>query len=195
MNGFKYVLTFTIGATVGSIVTWKLLKTKYEQFAQEEIDSVKEVFARRKSLLNNNTVAETEDTSEDDADEREYEDVVNKSGYVNYSDIRGNVVKKEDRRKINTKPYVITPADFGDREDYECHTLRYYADGILTDVDNEVIEDVDNTVGLESLTTFGDYEDDCVYVRNEAKNCDYEILLDEREYSEVFGENPHLAED
>lgn len=195
MNGFKYALTFTIGATVGSIVTWKLLKTKYEQFAQEEIDSVKEVFARRKSLLNNNTVAETEDTSEDDADEREYEDVVNQSGYVNYSDIRGNVVKKEDRRKINTKPYVITPADFGDKEDYECHTLRYYADGILTDVDNEVIEDVDNTVGLESLTTFGDYEDDCVYVRNEAKNCDYEILLDEREYSEVFGENPHLAED
>ena len=38
------VLIFAVGAAIGSAVTWKLLKTKYERIAQEEIDSVKEVF-------------------------------------------------------------------------------------------------------------------------------------------------------
>ena len=38
---------FVVGAAIGSVVTWKIVKTKYEQFAQEQIDSVKEVFARR----------------------------------------------------------------------------------------------------------------------------------------------------
>ena len=43
----KNLLIFTTGAAIGAAVTWKLLKTKYEQIAQDEIDSVKEVFARR----------------------------------------------------------------------------------------------------------------------------------------------------
>ena len=44
MNKF---LVFTAGAIFGSLVTWKLTKDKYARIAQEEIDSVKEVFARR----------------------------------------------------------------------------------------------------------------------------------------------------
>ena len=193
MNGFKYVLTFTIGATVGSVVTWKLLKTKYERIAQEEIDSVKEVFSKRRNTLIDDVVDEKEDTNEEEVEEPEYEETVVKNGYINYSDMHVGI-KKEDKRKMNSKPYVITPDDFGDMDGYECYTLTYYADKVLTDDGDELIEDVDNTVGLESLNHFGDYEDDCVYVRNDAKRCDYEILLDEREYSEVVGNNPHLAE-
>ena len=41
------IVIFALGAAVGSLATWKFLKTKYERIAQEEIDSVKEVFARR----------------------------------------------------------------------------------------------------------------------------------------------------
>ena len=42
----KVIFSFLIGATVGSITTWKLLKTKYEQITQEEIDSVKDVYSK-----------------------------------------------------------------------------------------------------------------------------------------------------
>ena len=44
-------LGFIIGAATGSAVTWYLLKDKYEALAQEEIDSVKEVFLRREQEL------------------------------------------------------------------------------------------------------------------------------------------------
>lgn len=49
-------------------------------------------------------------------------------------------------------------------------------------------------LGGDSLEHFGEYEDDSVYVRNDAKKCDYEILLDQRNYQEIFETQPHRTE-
>ena len=40
------ILIFSVGAAIGSVITWKLVKTKYERIAQEEIDSVKDVYSK-----------------------------------------------------------------------------------------------------------------------------------------------------
>ena len=61
------IVIFAVGAGIGSAVTWKLLKAKYEQIAQEEIDSVKEVFSKRQ---NDDPV----EKDEDDSDEQDEED-------------------------------------------------------------------------------------------------------------------------
>lgn len=50
-NKSLFSLAFIIGAATGSVATWYLLKDKYEALAQEEIDSVKEVFLRREQEL------------------------------------------------------------------------------------------------------------------------------------------------
>ena len=47
MSRGLYLATFATGAIVGSVVTWCFVKKKYERIAQEEIDSVKEVFAKK----------------------------------------------------------------------------------------------------------------------------------------------------
>ena len=91
-------------------------------------------------------------------------------------------------------PYVIPPEQFGDDEEYEQISLTYYADGVLADENDEVIEDVEDAVGIDSLNHFGEYEDDSVFVRNDARKCDYEILLDQRTYSEVVEDMPHQME-
>ena len=46
MNKTVNFMIFVVGAAVGSIVTWRYIDKKYEQIAQEEIDSVNEVFAK-----------------------------------------------------------------------------------------------------------------------------------------------------
>ena len=46
--------------------------------------------------------------------------------------------------------------------------------------------DVENTIGIDSLNHFGEYEEDSVFVRNDIKKCDYEILLDESNYTGVI---------
>ena len=57
-----------------------------------------------------------------------------------------------------------------------------------------MIEDVESMIGFESLSHFGEYEDDSVFVRNDARKCDYEILQDQRLYSDVIKEMPHPME-
>ena len=62
----------------------------------------------------------------------------------------------------------------------------YYADKKLVDnVFEEEIENIDENIGLANLKTFGKYEEDSVYVRNDKTMTDYEILLDTRRWSEV----------
>lgn len=50
---------------------------------------------------------------------------------------------------------MIPPEQFGDDEEYEQISLTYYADGVLADENDEVIEDVEDAVGIDSLNHFG----------------------------------------
>ena len=56
MNKAGGLFIFVAGAAFGSFVTWKLLRDKYEQIAQDEIDSVKEVFSKKDSSDNEEPV-------------------------------------------------------------------------------------------------------------------------------------------
>lgn len=211
MNKFAGFMLFVIGAAVGSVATWQFVKNKYEQIAQEEIDSVKEVFSKRE--VSNNDEEKTVETKKariiaeqaiDKPRVAEYAKKLHDQGYTNYSkdsSVKNNtnnnekVVKEEEEPMTMDKPYVIPPDDFGDMDEYEQISLTYYSDGILTDDDDVPITDVDEVVGSESLETFGEYEDDSVFVRNDKLKCDYEILLDQRKYSDVVNRKPHEVDD
>ena len=78
--------------------------------------------------------------------------------------------------ETNDKPYVIPPEEFGEMEGYVQSSLTYYADRVLTDEDDNVIDDVDGIVGADFYKHFGEYEEDSVFVRNDGKKHDYEIL-------------------
>ena len=92
-------------------------------------------------------------------------------------------------------PYIISPEEFGAFDDYETISLTYYEDQILADDDDELVDDIEDIVGFDSLTHFGEYEDDSVFVRNDRLKCDYEILMDHRKYSDVIKKKPYQVED
>lgn len=177
-------LAFAAGAAIGSVVTWKLVKSKYEQIAQEEIDSVKEVFSRRHR--------ETEDTNEEaprrphveeKPDLAEYVTMLNRCKYL--AEHPEEADGEEGASASSVEPYVISPDEFGDQEGYETTSLTYYADNVLADEFDEVIDNFEELIGTESLKHFGEYEADAVHVRNDATKTDYEILLDIRNYDDV----------
>lgn len=193
------IIAFAAGAAVGSVATWKLVKTKYEQIAQEEIESVREIYFH-------NDKDEPYDDPDDEtpkvAEIRSYKDLVDKTGYVNYceNDVEAmvkekakaivdecnNILDGSKKVEMEDRPYVIRPDEF-DTNDYHITTLSYYKDGVVADYDTgEVLsdEEVENLVGLESLTRFGEYEEDSVFVRNDSRKTDYQILRDEEAYSD-----------
>lgn len=160
------IIIFTVGAVIGSAVTWKFVKDKYSKIADEEIRSVKETFAKRAN-------------KETQVDKEELKNIVSENGYIPNE-------KSEEKggSTVVDAPYVIPPDEFGEYLGYETVSLTYYnADGYLVDEEDEPIEDVESIVGVESLDHFGEWEDDAVHVRNDRLKTDYEILLDPGYYN------------
>lgn len=177
------ILIFTAGAAIGSVVTWKLLKTKYEQIAQEEIDSVKDLYAEKEAERKAaSETAENDDSIISIRNEKpdifeyakKYAEIAEENEYIT---VEGGVMEMD-------KPFVIPPEEY-DEYGYDTVSLTYYADGVLTDEDDNPIQDVEGVVGRDSLTHFGEFEDDSVFVRNHDYKTDYEILLDTRNFSDI----------
>ena len=169
------IFIFTLGAAVGSVVTWKLVKDKYARIAQEEIDSVKEAFSRRNKQ--EEPVEEKDEEPVPEPEEvAEYKSIINNCGY-------SAVARVET---MHDKPYVIEPETFGEDPDYDTVSLSYYADGVLTDENNCIIDpgEIESLIGEESLDHFGEYEEDSVFVRNEERKTDYEILAIQSNYDD-----------
>lgn len=164
------LLFFVAGAAIGAVATWKIVKTKYERIANEEIESVKEVFSRKRET-SSNYVSVDEAHAEACKVAEDYKTILQENDY-----------DCEEDSDMN-RPYVIPPDEFGECE-YDTVTLTLYADGILTDELDEVIYDVDGVVGEDSLKHFGEFEDYSVYVRNDRDKTDYEILLNVRNYDD-----------
>lgn len=89
---------------------------------------------------------------------------------------------------IAEKPYVITEFEaINGRKMYDKTTLNYYDDGILEDEATDyLIDDIDGTIGLDSLNRFGegteDGDPDVVFVRNEKISTDFTIVRQHRDY-------------
>ena len=193
-NKVLYFATFVAGAVVGGITTWQYTKKKYEQIAQEEIDSVKEVFKtineEKRSIRD---WSEYEDDGEED-DENEEQHRANVTSYKNLLVSNGYSNPSPSTQIPVDRAYVIKPDEFGEFEDYETISLFYTEDGVLLDDRYERVDDPDFTISMESLDHIGDYADDCVYVRNDRLKADYEILVEERTYSEILRKELHREE-
>lgn len=181
-----YLVMFAAGATIGSAVSWQLAKNKYKQIADEEIQSVKDAFSKKENdintklstanaMLKKNMVNNDLNSTHKDA----YKDILTTNKYL-YSE--NTNAKKE---VPETGPYVISPDEFGELDDYETISLTYYSDKVLADDMDQIIDDYLVCVGNDFMNHFGEYEDDSVFIRNDVRKCDYEILYDLRPYSEL----------
>lgn len=171
MTTWNKLAIFVTGIVLGSAITWNYAKTKYAKIADEEIASVKAAFKSEKSN-------EGSDIHEEKNNIDKMEELAIANKYVTHD----KVIKKEETDM--NEPYVISPDDF-DENGYEIVSLTYYADDVLTDEHDNVIRNRDKLIGKDSLTKFGEYEEDSVFVRDDERKIDYEILADTRNYHDL----------
>ena len=194
-NALKNLFIFAVGAAAGAVATWKLLNDKYEKLYHEEVEAYKE-YHKEKS---DKATSEPKPEPEPEVKKEEYihkvdqdpimnklRDTIERAGYTDYSTAK---VKNESEEK-DIRPYVIRPEELGDQIGYDVIELTYYADGVVAEED-DVMDDVDEVIGIDSLGHFGQFEEDAVCVRNDRLKCDYQILLDERKYSDVIDKEPN----
>lgn len=179
-------MIFLAGGAIGSLVTWTLVKTKYEHTIEdknEEIVFLRDRYSKSKACKK---VGETLTGGLKDGIEnpekltvKEIRDRVQELGYVNEQVMKEK--EMEDEENVE-KPYVIAPEESWE-QDYPTITLTYYeGDGVLADDNDKIIDNIDELVGEDFADHFGEYEDDSVYIRNDAFKIYYEILRDYGKY-------------
>lgn len=190
MNKF---LIFVSGVAVGAVGTWYVLKEQYKQRQREDRESMQAAYTRMKDEENEEKGYSMPKSVEvcEKPELKEFVERIQSAGYVDYSSLAAEAKKAKEAPVEQTedevselKPYVISPEEFDSREGYEIQSLTYYADGVLTDVNDIPVENIDDIVGEESLNHFGEFEEDSVYVRNERLGVEYEILMDSRTYEQ-----------
>lgn len=89
-------------------------------------------------------------------------------------------------------PYVLETDDISTAAEkfvnenpyFDKVTLFYYDDGVLSSEEGEdIIEDIDAVIGEGSLERIGEFEEDVVYVRNERRGTDYEVIHQHRPFA------------
>ena len=180
MKGF---FIFAAGVVAGAVAGAYLVKDKVIADAKQEIEEVREYYKSKKETNKEETVEE-QPVEEEVKEEKEYKTIVENSGYVNYN----KPEQVTQHSVLEDEPYSIDPEEFGDKEEegWDTMTLTYFADGVLIDDTDEVVEQPEVVVGLDNLKIFEEFPDaTCVYVRNETWRTDFEILKDDWKWSDL----------
>ena len=179
---------FVTGSIIGSAITYMILRKPMEEEFQRRVDSIKDTYRKEseKYAIKNYEKGVEEAKNKTTVEEKLKVFSTERTDYTQFwkgddSDKKDSPLKKE------AKISIISPEEFGEMG-YQTINLTYFADGVLVDDRYGVMEEdeLELAVGRDSLSHFGDYEDDSVHVRNEQREIDYEILLDPRTYEEFL---------
>lgn len=213
MKTLQTILIVIASAGISGAAGYFIAKKKYEKKADEEIESVKKAFNEHLNELTKsgekidipmtrNGYSKKKSSEKKTNKESDREplptDPVAVDNYIDYSapyrtsnksvKTEKKFVEGEKGATSKDEPYIISPDDFM-ASSYESSTLLYYADGVLADDDNNVISSYIGLIGPKALNSFGQYQEDTVFVRNDKLKTDFEIILDAREFSKIRREN------
>ena len=185
----KGLLIFAAGLAVGAVAGAVLVKNKVLADAKAEIEEVRKYYRESRGVIEveevKEKVEETIDHIQDLIEEHETKSKTEKE-HTNYSQItKMYMAKDEYQAPMYDDPFVIDPSEFGENPEYDTETLTYFADGVLVDDVDDVIEEPDIVVGLENLKVFEEFGATTVYVRNDIYKTDYEIIRDDWNYSDL----------
>ena len=192
----KGLLGFAAGLVIGAVAGIYLAKDKIMADAKQEIEEVREYYKSKKESKKEEVKEEQIEQEQPKEEKEEYKEIAN--NYVNYNKIEQSKVQT----MLEDTPYIIDVDEFGMNEEYDTMCLTYFADGVLIDDSDEVVEDPDVVVGLDNLKIFEEFGASAVYVRNEVWKTDFEILKDDwnwadlqetekKIYEEMIEKKPH----
>lgn len=182
MKSVKGIFIFVLGVVSGTFVGAQIAKKKYEEIANEEIEEIRAYYKEREK-----EVKQVEEPKQEESyipTEERVKDEEIKEERKQYNNIikRGNYMAIDEEEQTNQcdEAYPIDPSEFGNDGKNATMTCTYFADGVLVDDADEVIEDPDLVVGRHHIDIFNEFPDaTCVYVRNDLDGTDYEILKDD----------------
>jgi hypothetical protein len=209
--GTTAIVSLAAGSAAGYFIALKILDKKYQDQLQQEVESTKKFYAK---LYKKDEFQTPESTIKEIAPGaaeaaaalinyqglgKSFEVVDQRTEFVEevlsniFSDkTTEEISEKEKRNRTEEAPYILTKDEFMENDsEYTQSTVTYFGgDKVLIDSREDMIEEIDMTVGLGNLERFGHGSGDpnVLYVRNDRLELEFEILLSRGKYSkEVAG--------
>ena len=186
----KGVLVFAIGAAIGALTTYKIMKDRMEEnnFLEEDIYE----YDPPRPVNRQMDMEEIELAKEDFT--RSVNEKFEKN-IISYNNASAKISYVEN----DIKPKIITVHQFDDENRWhEKKSLWFYEkDDTVADEEEKIVDDPCALIGFEALLSFGQgsEDSDVVYVRNSKLGVDYEVVRLDKSYQEVVlgikPEEPH----
>lgn len=205
------IVTFLAGSAIGYLVARKRLQKEFEERLAQEVQSTRDFYAMLRKKENYKTPEEAaKDLSpeaveavkamvnyqgisvkQDDPEQAEAAKQLVENIFTKTS-ASEHVSAEDKRNRTEEAPYILDRDEYMENEtNYTQSSVTWFAgDSVLIDEREDVIDDVDMTVGERNLVRFGYGSGDpnVLYVRNDMLHIEFEILFSEGKYSkEVAG--------
>lgn len=182
-NGIKLAAAFIFGAGVGVLGTRQFFKTKYEEIANEEIESVKRSMSFRSGhILETTSIEKPEEFTDKVTNAIEDSKLYSSIEVAKQEKIVKEQIEKakaeaehpEDDRSVDI--FEITEEEYSETElGYEKRTMHYYTnDDMLVNADDgDWTNQEFNANCIDRIRTSKEAE---LYFRDDANGIDYEVL-------------------
>lgn len=201
MSKFGYAISFICGAVIGSAVSYHISKDKFEKKLNDELKVLRKHSGDKliEYVETNgiNTIDDPENRMVASTIHNSYISDSEKVDYTAFSKIEHTSEIPEEITPIDCffgdgAPFLVGPDDIDSEPDYDQITWTYYIDGVLTDEDDEIVTNIEDTVGIGYNQHFTikdedgviDYKDSII-IRNPRLKIDYEILFCMVPYSQT----------
>lgn len=193
------VAIFSVGVGVGIAASMTYFDKKYQKLADEEIESVKEAFAKKSTDIKyehiGEPIAKVESVTIDDNSLVATATLIDSYSSAvdldtkNYSDYYAPK-KVEEAQTLSPKddePFDISVDEYEEDTEFMKVTLNLYlSDGALVYEETEELADEGSTIGQENLDDFSRTSFSSAYFRNPKNNIDYEVIKVDGSYRELI---------
>lgn len=197
---FKEPLCFLGGLIVGGAIGVLVMRRRCDEQVNQAYEESRSYYNKKLSEVsaksrNKPSPAEiVKSIVKDDTEPVVVQKNPEKTDYTAYSTITKedpiDPVLVETKSEETEEPFVlISDENYMYDHDYDKMTVVVYADGTLARDDDDDILDVDETIGAgvynAALNSGNPY--DAIYVRNKERQIDYEVVTNDKTYTEQTG--------
>lgn len=192
MAWLKNFLIFCSGAAAGGAAAFFSVKTFYKKKTEERIQKEVELLnavskqdkEQLKKAMEEKVPAKTEEPAQPTVAETiHYNNILEELKYSQHQSIEREAIKAAGDYPDTIDPNDVERLAAG----FKRKDLVMFADGVITDTECTLMDDVHTALGDDNLTRFGEFEgtDETIYILNRADQMLYIVHKDYRDFEEA----------
>ena len=192
MINYKNLFIFSAGISIGGLISYVITKDKYETIMNKEIEEIRKYYKDKYENIKEDDEEKIKEKGDYREIVREYvsKHVIEEEDYNCDDEEDNHYTIMESRDLTNGVDFdeskKIESWEFGEQPLYETETIILYSDGVATNDLGDVIDNLEEIMGVDQYREFKESSDESIFIRNDLLRMDYEIVKDDWRYEDLI---------